>query len=214
MALESSWFGVSSLKPISWNILGGGGADVVCPFIMLYNRQYLKEVSVQYWKWSFPVVFNWPCLTFLIRYFKITGKYWIITTFYWFYTCGSKFGLVTRWFRCRKELMLPLEICSVVMNQSISLISHTCKYIVMQYFWVLYHEIETHAPLESTGNSFYPTTLSMKAQNELTLALFRRKMNVSKFSGYIPFLRRPPSRSIDEPRRWQLRTSWVPQNVN
>ena len=141
MALESSWFGLSSLKPISWNILQGEGADVVCPFMMLYNRQYLKEVSVQYWKWSFPVVFTWPCLTFLIRYFKITGKYWIITTFYWFYTCCSKFGLVTRWFRCRKALMLPLEICSVVINQStesISLISHTCKYIVMEYFWVLY----------------------------------------------------------------------------
>ena len=27
---------------------GGGGADVVCLIIMLYNRQYLKEVSVQY----------------------------------------------------------------------------------------------------------------------------------------------------------------------
>ena len=26
----------------------GGGADVVCLIIMLYNRQYLKEVSVQY----------------------------------------------------------------------------------------------------------------------------------------------------------------------
>ena len=27
---------------------GGAGADVVCLIIMLYNRQYLKEVSVQY----------------------------------------------------------------------------------------------------------------------------------------------------------------------
>ena len=27
---------------------GGGGADLFCLIIMLYNRQYLKEVSVQY----------------------------------------------------------------------------------------------------------------------------------------------------------------------
>ena len=30
------------------SFFGRGGGDVVCLIIMLYNRQYLKEVSVQY----------------------------------------------------------------------------------------------------------------------------------------------------------------------
>ena len=48
--VELVWSFKFKTNLINFLFLGGGGgeADVVCLIIMLYNRQYLKEVSVQY----------------------------------------------------------------------------------------------------------------------------------------------------------------------